>query len=205
MMFAGSKFCPHCGAWAVGVQQGAATAHLCPRCHVALQHVEVATTPLEECTRCGGLWVDVVSFDHICSDAEARQAATGLAVPPPVAVDATVRYLKCPQCQDLMNRMNYAGRSGIVINVCGKHGIWLDRDEIRQIIQFITTGGLDRARRVETEEFEEARREQTATIDEFHSGRLTPARMFNDSFNADESLQLLRGVASVANHFLGGK
>src|SRR5208282_3235240 len=124
---------------------------------VALRAIQIANTPLEECLHCGGLWVDVSNFDRLCSDAEASQAATGLQLPPPVEFDPHVRYLKCPQCGTLMNRMNYAERSGIVMNVCRPHGIWLDRDEIRQIIEFIRAGGLDRARRIETQELQEAR------------------------------------------------
>jgi Zn-finger nucleic acid-binding protein/RNA polymerase subunit RPABC4/transcription elongation factor Spt4 len=203
MMFAGTKFCPHCGTRAVAVDRGANTARSCPRCNVPLVDVQVASTPLEECTRCGGLWIDVSSFEFICSNAEARQAATGLLVPSPAELDPNVRYLKCPQCANLMNRMNYASRSGIVINVCRAHGVWLDRNEMRQIVDFISAGGIDRARRVETEELQEARRAETSSIDEFQSGVLTPGGLFHSSFNADERYQLLSGVASIANHFLG--
>jgi Zn-finger nucleic acid-binding protein len=202
MMFVGSKFCPHCGTRAVAVQQGANTTRSCPRCHILLADVQVVTTPLEECTRCGGLWIDVSNFEFICSNAEARQAATGLLIPPPVALDPHVVYLKCPQCQTLMNRMNYASRSGIVINVCRGHGVWLDRNEMRQIVEFISAGGLDRARRSETEELTEARRAATSSIDEFQSGVFT-AGLPHNSFNADERYQLLTGIASIANHFLG--
>jgi len=87
-----------------------------------------------------------------------QEAATGLRLPPPVALDAHVIYLKCPRCANVMNRMNYAGRSGIVINVCTPHGIWLDRDEIRQIIEYIRSGGLDHARKAEIEELRDAHR-----------------------------------------------
>jgi Zn-finger nucleic acid-binding protein len=103
-----------------------------------------------------------------------------------------------------MNRMNYAGHSGVVINVCRNHGIWLDRDEIRQIVTFISSGGLDRARQAETEELNEAERAKSVAISDYGSNRMS-VTPFHDSFNSDEGLQLLRGVASIANHFLGGK
>ncbi len=202
MMFAGSKFCPHCGAVAQNIAQGQATTHSCPRCNEKLTAVEVATTPLEECMRCGGLWIDVSNFEHICSTAEAQQAATGLRVPPPVAFDPSVRYLKCPQCGNIMNRMNYAGRSGIIINVCGRHGIWLDREEIRQIIEFIRGGGLDKARNIELQELQDARREADAVssiqpeIEGYGMASI-------DNFSADEHAHLVTGLASLANHFLG--
>ncbi len=152
MMFMGSKFCPHCGASATQIAAGQTSVKSCPRCHEYLQQIAVGTTPLEECMHCGGLWIDVSSFDHICSDADAQTAATGLQLPPPVPIDSQVRYLACPQCNKLMNRMNYAGRSGIIVGICRGHGIWLDRDEMRHIIEFIRAGGLERARQNEVEE-----------------------------------------------------
>ena len=54
------------------VQEGNDAKLPCPRCHISLVDVKVADTPLEECTRCGGLWIDVSSFEFICSNAEAH-------------------------------------------------------------------------------------------------------------------------------------
>ena len=57
-----------------------------------------------------------------------------------------------------MNRVNYAKRSGVVIDVCKAHGLWFDRDELRRILAFIASGGLDRARELEIESLKEAKR-----------------------------------------------
>ena len=200
MMFAGSKFCPHCGASVQSVLQGTNTHRQCPRCKVKLLDVQVANTQLEECTQCGGLWVDVTSFEFICANTEAQSAATGLKLPLPVAVDPHVCYRPCPECGKLMSRLNYAGRSGIVIDVCRPHGVWLDRDEIRQIIEFVRAGGLDRARQVEKEELAEARRNVAFQPDE---GTALGGSLFRDVLDSDDRAHLLRGVASLANHFLG--
>jgi Zn-finger nucleic acid-binding protein len=204
MMFAGTKFCPHCGVPVQTIEEGNGSGRKCPRCNVKLQGIQIAKTPLEECTHCGGLWVDVSNFERICSDTEARQAATGLALPPPVPLDTHVRYLKCPQCGNVMNRVNYAVRSGIVMNVCRDHGIWLDRDEIRQIIQFISAGGLDHARQVEIEELQEQRR-QAQAVDYDAPGVAPLGSSYCDTLNTDESMQLVHGIASLANHFLGSR
>jgi Zn-finger nucleic acid-binding protein len=203
MMFAGSKYCPHCGALTEGLAVGRDSGHMCPRCQVKLTDVQVADTPLEECTRCGGAWVDVSKFEHICETADLQQVSTGLQLPPPVEIDANVHYLPCPQCGKLMSRMNYAGRSGIIIGVCRSHGIWLDRDEMRRIIEFIRSGGLQRAREIEKQELEEARR--TASFEPLETGGLNmiPFAPFHESLSSDDRVHLLRGVASLANHFLG--
>lgn len=143
LMFSGSKFCPHCGAVAENLAPKGSDLP-CPRCKKPLAAIKVADTPLDECEHCGGLWIALAAFDHICSSADAQTAASGLNLPPPLAFDAGVRYLNCPNCQKLMNRTNYGGGSGIVINVCKGHGVWLDRDEMRQIVEFIRAGGLQK-------------------------------------------------------------
>lgn len=48
----------------------------------------------------------------------------------------SVTYLPCPLCSVLMNRKNFGDRSGIVVDVCKAHGVWLDRGELDALIAF---------------------------------------------------------------------
>ena len=48
-----------------------------------------------------------------------------------------------------MNRMNFAHCSGVIVDVCKPHGTFFDRDELRRIVEFIRSGGLDKARALE--------------------------------------------------------
>lgn len=57
-----------------------------------------------------------------------------------------------------MNRVNFANCSGVIVDVCGQHGTWFDKDELRRIVEFIRRGGLDESRQREREELEEQRR-----------------------------------------------
>jgi hypothetical protein len=45
-----------------------------------------------------------------------------------------------------MSRVNFAGNSGIILDVCRAHGVWLDHEELDQVRQFIQRGGAGRAR-----------------------------------------------------------
>ena len=45
-------------------------------------------------------------------------------------------YRKCPHCSDMMNSNNYL-KSGIIVDVCRKHGIYLDHGEFEDLHQFI--------------------------------------------------------------------
>jgi Zn-finger nucleic acid-binding protein len=164
MMFLGSKHCPHCGARASRAAEAqVANALSCPRCRALMESVVVGPTTLRECAECGGLWVDVESFEKICADREQQAAVLGSAsVVPKGAVDASregrVRYVPCPQCKQLMNRVNFARCSGVVVDVCKGHGTWFDRDELRQIVEFIRGGGLVASRAKEKMQLEEERR-----------------------------------------------
>ncbi len=162
MMWMGSKFCPHCGGSAQPVLVGAESGRKCPRCQVPLRHIAFGTTCAEECSRCRGLWMPAADFDRICSDTEAQTAASGYAQIPVQAMKEEELYPPCPTCADRMARQNFARRSGIMINVCRAHGVWLDGDELRQVIEFIRAGGLDRARELAKEQLETAQRKLAA-------------------------------------------
>ncbi|MEO6325173.1 MAG: zf-TFIIB domain-containing protein, partial [Thermoanaerobaculia bacterium] len=99
-----------------------------------------------ECARCGGLFLSSGIFDAVTRDADLRAHLHGLEPAEPRRVDAAplaaVRYRKCPGCRTLMNRVNFAGLSRVVIDVCRKDGVWFDRGELTAIVEFLEHGGL---------------------------------------------------------------
>ena len=130
-----SKHCSHCGARTFDAPAdgdadagadgaAAAEAHLCPRCRGALVVTAIGSAMLEECGACGGVWVDAQSFQQICQSREQQAAYVGAGSPLPApslgAADHhdSVQYVKCPDCGQLMNRMNFARHSGVVVDVC---------------------------------------------------------------------------------------
>jgi Zn-finger nucleic acid-binding protein len=55
-----------------------------------------------------------------------------------------------------MQRKNYEKRSGIVIDFCYKHGIWLDGGELIRIFEWVKAGGLKLAqKRIEEQKMQE--------------------------------------------------
>ncbi len=171
MMFLGSKHCPHCGAPAID-----AAAELsilkCPRCRAEMDSITIAGEQMRECGRCGGVWLEVASFERICANREEQAAVLGAASPAPShQIDpnsdgSKVRYSPCPQCGQMMNRINFARCSGVIVDVCKGHGTWFDRDELRAIVEFIRAGGLELSREKEKREIqferEQLRAEQYA-------------------------------------------
>lgn len=170
LIFAGAKFCSHCGARVERTEVASAgDTEVCPRCRHPLEAVKVGTMNLRECPRCEGLWVDKASLEDICADRDRQSAVLGMSFPPngaePVQLEEKVSYVPCPVCHKLMNRVNFAHCSGIIVDICAQHGTWFDRDELRRIIEFIRAGGLETARARELAALEEQRRElKTARV-----------------------------------------
>jgi Zn-finger nucleic acid-binding protein len=162
MMFVGEKYCSHCGAKADRIETSDAKPELCPRCRVEMNAVIIGGTPLRECPRCEGIWADADALEKICQDREKQSAVLGmaapLATPPPADVEETIHYIPCPVCGELMNRVNFAHCSHVIVNVCSRHGTWFDRDELRRIVEFIRAGGLMDARAQEIADLERQRR-----------------------------------------------
>jgi Zn-finger nucleic acid-binding protein len=159
LMFLGSQYCGHCGAKAVVPNTHNGAAGECPRCRQPLDNIMISTTSLRECQRCGGMWSDIETFESVCSDREKQSAVLGfasrreLAAAPP----AKISYVPCPDCKQLMNRSNFARASGVIIDVCKKHGVWFDAEELPRIIEFIQKGGMELARQRERNEIEQER------------------------------------------------
>ena len=156
-----ASHCPGCGAAMAPRQAATADGAPCPACLKPLAAVRLGEVQVQECRACGGLWLDRAMFEQLGASRE-RQAAMLGALPaptvPPVAMLAAVKYRPCPACGQRMNRVNYARRSGVVLDVCKAHGLWFDQDELRRVLAFIEGGGLDRARERELLELKEARR-----------------------------------------------
>ena len=107
---------------------------------------------MSECSRCNGLWVPGKSFDGLVKRAiEAQRASpsAGLGMAEErrrkTAFNRKVEYRKCPVCRGTMQRKNFARRSGIIVDWCGKHGTWLDADELEDLASYILAGGLESA------------------------------------------------------------
>jgi Zn-finger nucleic acid-binding protein len=121
----------------------------------------IGATKLNECENCLGLWLDVQSFEKICADREQQAAVLGQAISmgqDQARQPGKVSYVPCPECSALMNRVNFARCSGVVVDICKGHGTWFDRDELSRIVEFIQGGGLEASRRKEKIQLEEERR-----------------------------------------------
>ncbi len=99
----------------------------CPRCGGSL------ATSMEagwfECHDCGGAFLEPCALEAFIAAAHevpiSPEARAARAKP-----EGFVVYLRCPVCEETMNRHNFAGASGVIVDRCTPHGTWFDRGEL---------------------------------------------------------------------------
>jgi Zn-finger nucleic acid-binding protein len=150
----GARFCSDCGVEIrpeafQAVRAGAS----CPRCQGSLVVRDLPQAQYTECTGCGGIWLDEQEFQEVIEKRDLSALggliASGRPAAPSEGGEDEVRYLPCPTCGQLMNRKNFAGCSGVIIDACKGHGLWFDCQELEKVIAFVKAGGLDKARQNE--------------------------------------------------------
>ena len=156
--------------------------------------VTLGLTNVLECEQCLGLWLDVPSFEKICADREQQSAVLGAASHASTGAThntSKVSYVPCPECALLMNRINFARCSGVIVDICKQHGTWFDRDELSRIVEFIHDGGLNASRakeKIEIAELRERLRQEQLT-----ASLRGPARLGI----TDDDERRLTGIASA--------
>lgn len=148
-------FCPYCGVRQdidlrkIHIRDlGMDESLPCPCCESALSVVEFDTQPvirIERCNACYGMffnpgelealldgqthplvWLDPVQMNQIGED---------------YGFQHEVVYRKCPMCSDRMSHLNFAGRSGVILDRCGTHGVWVEGGELRRLTEWWRAGG----------------------------------------------------------------
>ena len=122
----------------------------CPDCGIALQTVRLDTGggifAIERCERCFGLFFDVGEVQALLEASVSPAFAINLQEIANINEDRslaqeTIRYKKCPECGVLMNRVNFAAMSGVVVDQCKEHGVWLDNGELIHLMEWKKAGG----------------------------------------------------------------
>jgi Zn-finger nucleic acid-binding protein len=140
-----ARICVHCNGPVI--DRGEQTSEpLCPHCReqLAIIAIEGGADQAEACEKCRGVWLDLDEFRRTTNPqripkeyVESKNVWFKRSVDP-------VKYIACPRCGRLMNRENFSRISGIIVDRCRDHGVWLDAGELERLRLFIGQGGLDR-------------------------------------------------------------
>lgn len=122
----------------------------CPDCLVFLESVDIGDNDrfiVEKCPRCFGLFFDNHELEALLEKSTGNSywinhKKLHSLLQYPLHKDI-VQYRKCPECSSIMHRKNYMNRSGVIMDVCIKHGVWLDAGELKQIQEWRALGGKE--------------------------------------------------------------
>ena len=147
----GARHCTACGiAFQPQPIRDRADALPCPVCpETRLGSRSLGGLWVDECPQCLGLWAPGDVMDRLVERVREsrRQAGASRLVEHHErrsAWEEHVVYRHCPECGGTMQRKNFGGRSGVVLDWCGSHGTWLDAHEMEDVAAFVMEGGLER-------------------------------------------------------------
>jgi Zn-finger nucleic acid-binding protein len=121
----------------------------CPRCNIPLPTIDLEIGEkflIERCPHCLGLFFDPGELEALLDRSISHVYAIDYSRLQELQKlkrhqDYPVKYIKCPVCRKLMNRVNYGAQSGVIIDRCRYHGVWLDGGELRQLLEWTKAGG----------------------------------------------------------------
>lgn len=162
----------------------------CPRCNIPLKTIDLKLDGkflIERCDECLGLFFDPGELEALLEATVAnvfvidrsRLGNVNIAMRPN---DYGISYVKCPVCSTIMNRVNFGTKSGVIVDRCKAHGVWLDGGELRPLFEWMKAGGklLDQERQEERKKAEaEQERERRDKITQMPGGTY-PDDSFDD-------------------------
>lgn len=126
-------------------------ARQCPNCKIDMESLNVADNKkpfyLDRCPKCLGLFFDIGELDLILN--EVAEGVRNMNHPhlcalkniADQAMEAATFYRPCPECGKLMNRQNYGQVSGVIVDRCRDHGVFLDAGELQKLSMWTKAGG----------------------------------------------------------------
>jgi Zn-finger nucleic acid-binding protein len=147
-----ARYCHHCATLLVAESvAGESTSCDCPACGSGyeLTHRQLSNRQINvlECQVCGGFWIALETFEKLLDLVSQQSKPSGKVGTPPPSPPSQERsaYRPCAVCGQLMNRRNFGRNSGVVVDICGSHGIWFDAQELAQVVRWVRSGGLEAA------------------------------------------------------------
>jgi len=177
-----SVVCAYCGSrqdvdlqsWVQAESTGPIQELSCPDCRQPLEELRLGGDPplvLGRCHTCLGLYMAHGVLEQLLNQAVRPSltidgARLNTLVEQATSSSTPLRYRHCPDCDDLMNRSLFGKRSGVIVDRCRDHGLWLDAGELRQLMEWAHAGGLlHNATRLEEDHHEQERRRRQEDVE----------------------------------------
>jgi Zn-finger nucleic acid-binding protein len=154
------RLCPGCGNEVEDIHRCPICAHgaahgtkpppdpgpLCPRCDQMLEEQQWDDVRVMACASCHGVQFPPNglrrTLTRLREEADPDEAALAEERTKNLhaALPDKVRYKRCPVCKHSMNRRNFASLSGIILDVCGQHGTWVDSAVFERLAALASRG-----------------------------------------------------------------
>ncbi|MFK5894940.1 MAG: zf-TFIIB domain-containing protein [Pseudomonadota bacterium] len=132
----------------------AGSKRICPNCDKPLATINLNSIhsdkdkkfQIERCDSCFGLFFDPGEIEEFLEKSVSNVLQINKKHMRSINRDryqkeAQIRYRKCPVCQAFMQRSNFGHRSGVIIDRCYQHGVWLNSGEITHLMEWKKAGG----------------------------------------------------------------
>lgn len=143
-----ARKCPICAAGRGGKKRRVVNQVVCPRCADPLESQNWDGIPVFCCPTCRGSFFPERGLEEAlnklratCSPMDVASVLSEFKDRFTRQLPSNIRYKDCPVCATVMTRRNYATVSGVIVDVCGKHGTWVDESAFADLANFITRGG----------------------------------------------------------------
>ncbi len=198
-----ANYCHHCALAIVPeTVAGDETPRTCPACRKEqpLFSRRIGDVTVLECPVCAGMWLGNNAFRQLTARAGTAGAVADFRLNPASRArpgdgkQTGPLYRRCIECGRLMNRQNYARRSGVIIDVCRDHGVWFDAEELPRLLAWIRAGGQARAEEKDTAE--QLHRERMRRLSKPVTGRARSLEDLDDT-DMDSEVELGRVLTEV--------
>jgi Zn-finger nucleic acid-binding protein len=133
------------------------THRLCPNCKINMDTINLHLEGdflIEQCSQCFSLFFDPGELEFILNQTVNKPEVVNhlklnQLIEQHYDQDHSISYKPCPSCGEIMNRKNYGARSGVVIDYCSQHGVFLDSGELMRLCQWAKAGGQEHSQRID--------------------------------------------------------
>ncbi|MHC4223205.1 MAG: TFIIB-type zinc ribbon-containing protein [Planctomycetota bacterium] len=121
---------------------------VCPRCSDPLQQQDWEGVATLNCPSCRGTLFPDRGLEAVLNKLRATCDPVDVATVHKEfrgrfkrELPEAVRYKSCPVCGTVMTRQNYGTVSGVIVDCCPDHGVWVDEAAFAALADFICRGG----------------------------------------------------------------
>ncbi len=172
---------------------------ICPECNKAMQTIDLKIDGellIEHCNQCYGLFFDPGEIEKLLEHSVSNVFGVNFKHLLNINKDRyqrkKIKYVPCPVCQVLMNRVNFGRRSGVVIDHCRKHGVWLDSGELTHLLEWKKAGG----QLLDKQSDRQSNKKRKRNLESFQNNHSTNS-IFSQNHRSSSASELIESVASV--------